>query len=78
MRYSKASGLSLMLALILTAGCATKPPATKPNIPDPPAELMRPRSPDYLKRLERILFDSPLTPTTPPSPSASSSSTSQS
>ena len=73
MNYMPARLPLMAVLLLLSAGCATSPPPTpvtviapRPEVPPPAAALMRPRSPDFLQRLERILSGSQ-SKQTPPS-----------
>lgn len=61
----KLNWIVLSLLLAVSAGCASGSGVRpqKPELPEPPKEVMAPRKADFLTRMQNFLFDSPPKPT---------------
>ena len=62
---------ALLIGLVLLSGCATNnlpqlAPGICPQLPPAPADVMRPRQPTFLQRMEQMLNDSLPKPTKSP------------
>lgn len=56
-------------SVLLLASCASVSPVQRqavdcPVLADPPPEVMEPKTPDFLERMQNFLFESPPKPTT--------------
>lgn len=66
MRGLKLTSLWLACAMVLSAcgGGSNVRPCKCPELPPPPAEVMKPAKPDFVEKMRSFLFEKPSEPTT--------------